>query len=101
LISQKLLSEMRSVADPDRAPTDTEIARARAYLKGRYALRHERLRDRAYLLGWSEVMGLGWSFDPEFDARINAVSAARVQHLARQILVQNNPVLAVTLPELP
>jgi predicted Zn-dependent peptidase len=100
-VSQKLLTEMRSVADPDRPPTDAEIARARAYLKGRYALRHERLRDRSYLLGWSEVMGLGWSFDPEFDARIDAVPAARVQQLARQILVRSHPVLAVTLPDLP
>lgn len=96
--SRALVDEMRSLAQSERPLTEAEIARAKAYVKGRYALRHERLKDRAYLLGWSEVMGLGAAFDTSFDARIDAVTPEQVRGLARTVLGANH-VLAATVPE--
>ena len=95
-VRKGLLGEMKSVlATP---PDAEELARAKALVKGRYALRHERLKDRAWLLGWSEVMGLGADLDASFDARIDAVTPDQVQRLARRVLGANH-VLALTLPE--
>lgn len=95
-VSRALLGEMRSLIT--RPPDAAELARAKALVTGRYALRHQRLKDRAYLLGWSEVMGLGAAFDTDFDARVRAVTSTDIQRLAQTILGANH-VLAATLPE--
>ncbi len=97
-VSGTLLDALRSLASAERPPTGAEIARAKAFVKGRYALRHERLKERAFLLGWSEVMGLGASFDTTFDARMDAVTPDAIQRMARTVLGGNH-VFAVTLPE--
>ena len=95
-VSRALVAEMKSVIT--RPPDEAEIARAKALVTGRYALRHQRLKDRAFLLGWSETMGLGAAFDAEFDARIAAVTPAALQRLAQTVLGAHH-VLAVTQPE--
>ncbi len=95
-VSRSLIAEMKSLAA--RPPDEAEIARARALVKGRYALRHERLKERAFLLGWSEVMGLGAAFDTTFDARLDAVTPADLQRVIKSVLGGNH-VLSMTLPE--
>ncbi len=95
-VSQALVGEMKGLIT--RPPDEAELARARALVVGRYALRHQRLKDRAFLLGWSETMGLGAGFDAGFDARIAAVTLADVKRLAQTVLGANH-VLAVTLPD--
>ena len=97
-VSGTLLDALKGLASSKRSPTGAEIARAKAFLKGRYALRHERLKERAFLLGWSEIMGLGAAFDTGFDARIEAVTPEAIQRTARAVLGGNH-VIAVTLPE--
>lgn len=94
-VSTSLIAEMRSLIT--RPPDAAELDRAKALLRGRYALRHQRLKERAFLLGWCEVMGLGAAFDTDFDARINAVTGADIERLARRVLDAHH-VLAVTLP---
>jgi predicted Zn-dependent peptidase len=81
-----------------RPPDAAELARAKAYVTGRHAVRRQRLQERAFALGWSEVMGLGADFEATFDARIAAVTAADVGRLAAAVFGGHH-VLASTLPE--
>jgi predicted Zn-dependent peptidase len=89
----KLLQEQLDalVTDP---PTDAELNRARNYAIGRDALRHERARDRAFLLGWYETLGLGYAFDAEFPRHLAAVTRADLLRVAHTYLT---PRLAVTV----
>lgn len=95
-VSRALVSEMKSLLE--RPPDAAELGRVKALVKGRWALRHQRLKDRAFLLGWSEAMGLGADFDTGFDARIDAVTPEDVGRVAQTVLGANH-VLALTLPE--
>lgn len=81
------------LADP---PSDAELRRARNVATGRDALRHERTRDRAFLLGWYEVMGRGYTFDAELPGRLQAVTREEVLRVARTYLERR--VSAVALP---
>ena len=57
LLKSGLLAQLESLrASP---PTPTELARAQHYLIGSYRLRHERLEDRASLLGAAELSSPG------------------------------------------
>jgi zinc protease len=78
-------------------PTDAELDRARNYAIGRDALRHERARDRAFLLGWYEAMGLGTTFDAAFPRRLAAVTRADLQRVARTYLTPR--LCALVLPK--
>ncbi len=79
------------ISDP---PTDAELSRARNFAIGRDALRHERARDRAFLLGWYETMGLGDTFDADFPRRLAAVTRADLLRVAKTYLT---PRLSVTV----
>jgi predicted Zn-dependent peptidase len=84
-LALKLLdAQLDSVtADP---PAEAEVARARNVAVGQDALRHERARDRAFFLGWYEVMGLGYAFDAELPKRLAAVTPADVLRVAQKYL---------------
>lgn len=75
--------------------TDTELVRARNMAIGRDALRHERARDRAYLLGWYEVMGVGYDFDANLPSRLATVTRDDVLHAAKTYLSQRASALVI------
>ena len=78
-------------------PTAAEIARAQHYLIGSYHLRHERLEDRATLLGAAELSAPdGYKHDTEYARYINAVTAADVQRVAAKYLV--HPIISTVEP---
>src|SRR5436305_10899675 len=77
-------------------PTDAEVARARAFAIGEHALRHERNRDQAKWISWSEAAGLGVSMDQEFASRVAAVTKEQVHEAAKQLF--KNYALVITLP---
>lgn len=52
---------------------EEDVERAKRFLIGSHALKHERTSDRAFNLGWHEVIGLGYQFDFLYDDKINAV----------------------------
>ena len=79
-----LVTTAKSVLEAD--PTEREIDRAKTYLMGTFALAHQRARDRAFYLGWYELMGLGYEFDSQFPSRIAAVSMDQVNRAARTYL---------------
>ncbi len=77
-----------------RPPTETELRRARSVAIGRYALRHERTRDRAYLLAWAEAMGPGFAFDGGLPRAIASVTEADVARVAKRIFTSRVSLLA-------
>ncbi|MBM3458307.1 MAG: insulinase family protein [Armatimonadetes bacterium] len=88
-----LLEQYRQVADP--GPTPAELARAKAYVVGRYALRQERTRDQAHWLAWNESMGLGRDFDDLFPRLVQAVTRGEVQAAARRAILEYAVVVTV------
>jgi zinc protease len=95
MVRNRLLEQYRQLALT--GPTDQEMARAKAYVIGRYALRQERTRDQAKWLAWNEAMGLSRDFDQQFPALVQAVTKEQVQQAAKQSLARH--ALVVTLPE--
>jgi len=77
------------------APSEPELARARSVAVGRERLRHERVRDRAFLLSWYEAMGVGAEADSALPARLAAVSRDDVQRAAQEYLTTRASVLLV------
>jgi len=93
-VQKALVQQMQSVRS---SPPDVqEIERAKKLIIGTYALRHQRVRDRAYFLGWYEAMGLGYTFDRQFADRIEAVKREDVLRVADRYL--QNVAVAVTMP---
>ncbi|HZT41672.1 MAG TPA: pitrilysin family protein [Chthonomonadaceae bacterium] len=75
--------------------TDAELVRARNMAIGRDALRHERARDRAFLLGWYEVMGAGYAFDADLPHRLASVTRDDVLRVAKTYLSQRASALVI------
>ena len=96
LIKNGILAQMK--AFQTTPPTPAELSRAQHYLIGSYALRHERLEDRASLLGAAELSAPdGYKLDIDYNAYINAVTAADVQRVAVKYFV--HPVTSTVEPE--
>jgi len=78
-------------------PTAAELARAKHFLIGSYALRHERIEDRAALLGVAELSAPdGYRLDTDYAKYVNAVSATDVQRVALKYFV--HPVISTVEP---
>ncbi len=67
-------------------PSEEELTRARNFAIGVEARRHERVRDRSFLLGWYEAMGLGYVFDADLPRRLAAVTPDDVLRVAKTYL---------------
>ncbi len=93
-VQKALVEQMQSVRT--NPPGEQEIERAKKLIIGTYALRHQRVRDRAYFLGWYEAIGLGHAFDRQFADRIEAVKREDVLRVAEKYL--QNVAVAVTMP---
>jgi len=95
LVKTHLLAQYLDLAAT--GPSDQELARARNYVIGRYALRMERTRDQAKWLAWNSAMGLGSDFDDYFNRRVATVTKEQVQAAAKALAGQQ--ALVITLPE--
>ena len=96
LIKTGILTQVQSLQTTP--PTPAELARAKHFLIGSDALRHERLEDRASLLGAAELSAPdGYKLDTDYSAGINAVTAADVQRVANKYLV--HPVISTVEPD--
>ncbi|GIV15356.1 MAG: peptidase M16 [Armatimonadota bacterium] len=93
-VQKALVQQMRSVRT--EPPSEQEVERAKKLVIGSYALRHQRVRDRAYFLGWYECIGLGYQFDRQFADKIEAVKREDVLRVAEKYL--KNVAIAVTMP---
>jgi len=73
-----------------RPPADQELRRAKRYLLGSHALRHQRNRDIAHYLGVFELLGgaPGYRLDTLLSGKIAAVSAEAVRDATAMIFEQ-------------
>ena len=96
LIKDGLLAQFASLRTTP--PTPADLARAQHFLIGSYALRHERIEDRAALLGTAELSAPdGYKLDTDYAKYINAVTAADVQRVALKYFV--HPVISTVEPD--
>ncbi len=96
LIKNGILAQIKSLQTTP--PTPAELSRAQHYLIGSYALRHERLEDRASLLGAAELSAPdGYKRDTDYAKNINAVTAADVLRVANTYFV--HPVTSTVEPD--
>ena len=93
-VQKALVRQIQSVRT--EPPSQQEVERAKKLVIGSYALRHQRVRDRAYFLGWYECIGLGYQFDRQFPERIERVQREDVLRVAEKYL--QNVAIAVTMP---
>jgi zinc protease len=89
-----LLREVARVRD-ELVPAD-ELARAKGYLLGRYAMDRRSNERLAWSLAFYEVQGVGLRYPDRYRARVDAVTAADVQRVARTYL--GDPAILVLGP---
>ena len=96
LIKNGILAQIKSLQTTP--PTPAELSRAQHYLIGAYALRHERLEDRASLLGAGELSAPdGYKLDTDYALHIRTVTAADVQRVANAYFA--HPVTSTVEPD--
>jgi len=93
-IKAAIIHELNDLAE--HPVNEEELARAKAFLLGSYALSHQRMKEQAYSLAWYEVLGLGVEFENRYAEAIEQVSAQDVQETAQGLFQRF--VLAATLP---
>lgn len=79
-----LMREVARVRD-EPVPAD-ELARAKGYLLGRYAMDRRTNERIAWYLAFYEVEGVGLEYPARYRARVEAVTAADIQRVARTYL---------------
>lgn len=94
-----LIEQVEWLRDNQLSADDLE--RAKGYTIGTHALQHQRLLDRAFHLGWSEIIGLGYEFDLKFAQSVDAVTAEDVQRVARRYLTNYAAVLLLPKTQSP
>lgn len=94
-IKEQILKQIAGLqADP---PTEADLLRAKHYLVGSYKIRHERLEDRATLLGLAALESPdGTQFDTDYAHYINTVTLADVQRVIAKYFV--HPAVSVVEP---
>ncbi len=81
LLKQQILDQCQALSS--EPPTAAALARAQHFLIGSYNIRHERIEDRATLLGVAAITRPeGYQFDTDYAKQIGAVTAADVQRVA-------------------
>ena len=89
-----LLAELERIR---QAPVGREeLARAKAYLLGNFALDRRTNARQAWYLAFFEVIGAGWDFPERYAQALDAVTAADVEAAAQRFLVR--PTIVVLQP---
>ncbi len=84
-----VVATLRAFANGNTPVTEEELSRAKSFLKGKHRRERQRLTDRASALGYAQVMGLGAAFESDYDAQIDAITAADVNALAKRVFAAN------------
>lgn len=84
IVKEAMLEQVEILRSGGFAEDDLE--RAKSYLIGHHALKHERTRDRAYYLGWHETIGLGYQYDFQYADKIKRVTKGDVQRVCARFL---------------
>ncbi|HXD97957.1 MAG TPA: pitrilysin family protein [Candidatus Acidoferrum sp.] len=83
---QALMREVQKIRDVP--VSDDELTRAKGYLLGRYAMDRRTNERLAWYLAFYEVEGVGRGYPERFRQRVEAVTVADVQRVARTYLAQ-------------
>lgn len=83
-VEKMLVDTVRSVLTSP--PTMQEVERAKRFVIGSHALARQRSRDRAFYLGWYELMGVGYTFDTTLPELIAAVRTEDILRVAKKYL---------------
>ena len=78
--------------------TDEELARVKAQVVAGDVYQRDSIFYQAMQIGQLETVGLDWSLMDEYVERINAVTAAQIQAVAKKYLVEERLTLAVLKP---
>ena len=78
--------------------TDAELARVKAQVVAGDVYEKDSIMGQAMQIGQLETVGLGWSLMDDYVARINAVTGAQVQTVARKYLVEERQTVAMLKP---
>jgi zinc protease len=78
--------------------SDDELARVKAQVVASDVYQKDSIMNQAVQIGQLESVGLDWSLMDEYVNRINAVTAAQVQAVARKYLVDERKTVAVLKP---
>ena len=81
---QALLAEVQKIRDVPVSAA--ELARAKGYLLGRYAMDRRTNERIAWYLGFYEVEGVGRAYPERYRRQVEAVTVADVQRVARTYL---------------
>jgi predicted Zn-dependent peptidase len=92
-----ITAEFNALADGTRPITAEELTRAKNYLKVRHQQGRQRLKERAFGIGWAETMGLDAAFDTDYAARLDTISLDDVNRMARRVL-GGPPAIVYSLP---
>ncbi len=76
--------------------SEEELARAKTYLLGSYALSRQRMKEQAYALAWYEILGVGVEFEESYREAITGVTSEDILDTAGSLF--RRLVVAVTLP---
>jgi zinc protease len=90
----------REVKALQQAPVSAqELARVKAQVVAGEVFQRDSMFYQAMRIGLPETVGLGWRVAEEYVARIQAVTAAQVQAVARKYLVAENLTVGVLRPK--
>jgi zinc protease len=96
MIRDQMLTQVEAMKTAP--PSAVDLARAKHYLIGTYKIKHERVEDRASLIGVAELTAAeGADLDENYADYINAVTADDVVRVAKKYLV--HPVVSYTEPD--
>ena len=84
-VHQALLAEIKNTQEV--LVEESELARVKAQTIADEIYQQDSVFRQAMVIGSLEITGLGWERMDEYSARINAVTAAQVQQVAKKYLV--------------
>jgi zinc protease len=79
----------------DEGPTQAELADAKAYLTGSFALRFDTNANIANQLLWMQLEGLGTRYVKDRNAMIEAVTLADLKRVAKQLFAGKDLIVTV------
>lgn len=94
MVKNYLLNEIRRLRDEPILAQ--ELQRAKNHRIGRFALDHQRNRQRAWHWGVFECWGVGYQFNEEYAEKMKSVTAADVQRVAQKYFERY--VVALVMP---
>jgi zinc protease len=97
VLESALREEVARIQREPVSPRELERVKARAVAEEVYA--RDSLFYQAMKLGRVETVGIGWQEAEMFMERVNAITAAQVQEVAREYLVNENLTVALLRPQ--